>query len=1266
MTVSLKVRVQAIPFADFLQVEFSQLRQSVAASPSAMPYCVSSAHVLFFSRLKLQFWSHIVFGCRCLFLRRPGPVVCACLLVCLWRRPSPCSSPFRLARAFRALAPRPTLVGCDCGPSLWGVGCFPAAGSASPAPATLCGSGASPGANFCSRQLLRIVRAARRFPEPVRNSQKASGPLSCASVGIGPVKNSRMFVGRAAGRLTTLAGLRSLAAFCASPAVAAELALVERRGVSSAFQPAPPGSSLAWSFAGPAAAQPFASLVLSSGRSSHKPISRIQGPVALAAAMEGAACPEQAPWSAAAVRAKFVEFFETQAHSHWPSSPVVPLGDPTLLFINAGMNQFKPIFLGAADPATALGALRRAVNSQKCIRAGGKHNDLEDVGKDVYHHTFFEMLGNWSFGDYFKREAIHWAWNLLTKVYKIDKDRLYVSYFGGDPSLPDCPADEEARSIWLELLPKERVLPFDAKDNFWEMADTGPCGPCSEIHFDRIGGRDASGLVNADDPSVLEIWNLVFMQFNRQEDGRLVALPAPCVDTGMGLERLLSVLQGKPSNYDTDLFVPIFEQTQRLIPGLREYQGKLGPEDEDKIDMAYRVIADHVRCLAVAIADGAVPSNEGRGYVLRRILRRAVRFGRQILGAPKEGGWLHKLVPVVVDVLGAAFPELSTHAVAIADVIKKEELQFSRTLDKGVERFNKIVRRSGLAEGRQQPGVFPGHDAFLLYATFGFPPDLTQLMAEERGLRVDMVEFDAKFAAHQTASESSAFRQLAALAAIPPESLQELRDVWGASATDESAKFFWSPDEGGTGEPVTSFLLAIWDGKQFLREASAGTSVAFIVAATPFYAEQGGQTFDLGAACSVEAEDEQQRAGTHADAEFELDVQDVQKLAEFVVHVGAVTSGTVKVGAQVELLVDYQRRALVAKNHTGTHILNFALRKVLGDACDQKGSLVEPGRLRFDFACDHQMTDKQILDVETIVKQQISGGFAVDAQEVPLDEAKRLDGLRAVFGEVYPDPVRVVAVGCFVKNLVAQPDSGAASQSSVELCGGTHLTNTNQMEDFVFIAEESISRGVRRIVAATGPAAAAARAEVIPVEDAVKAAQAASSGALQAATAKAQLRMRNAKAMPLLDKKRLAHDIELLGKAVLEASKLQTKALLKIAKDLGTELGQKHAAAPPTSPLVLNLPQLKGDGKALDAAVQAISKECPTLHAMILSNANPGGLSVIAVCPSKTPDAKLWLAAALQPVGGKGGGKVERAVGAARDVPTVEDVLRAAENFLKQ
>lgn len=435
-------------------------------------------------------------------------------------------------------------------------------------------------------------------------------------------------------------------------------------------------------------------------------------------------------WSGSRVREEFIKFYQQKEHLHIPSSSVVPVDDPTLLFTNAGMNQFKPIFLGSNKDS-----LKRVVNSQKCIRAGGKHNDLDDVGKDNYHHTFFEMLGTWSFGDYFKEESIDWAWELLTQVYSLDPKRIYVSYFCGNEDQGLLP-DLEVKKLWSKYLPEERILPFGMKENFWEMGETGPCGPCSEIHYDRIGSRNASSLVNRDDPTVIEIWNHVFIQFNRESSGKLNPLPMKHVDTGMGLERLTSILQEKMGNYDTDFFQDIFRKIEEIFQ-CRPYQGKFGSEDPDRIDMAYRVVADHIRTLTIAIGDGAVPSNTLRGYVIRKILRRAVRYSKQVLHAPytKELSFLSQLVPTVIKMFSSVYRSLTEQSEHIISVIKQEELMFLKVLEKGTRKFNQLLPKL-------KTTTIPGQDAWRLYDTYGLPLDIIQMMTEERELTINLEEFE--------------------------------------------------------------------------------------------------------------------------------------------------------------------------------------------------------------------------------------------------------------------------------------------------------------------------------------------------------------------------------------------------------------------------------------------------------------------------------------------------------------------------------------------
>ena len=783
-------------------------------------------------------------------------------------------------------------------------------------------------------------------------------------------------------------------------------------------------------------------------------------------------------WPAAKVRETFINFFaQTKEHTFWPSSPVVPVDDPTLLFANAGMNQYKPLFLGTCDPSLDMAQLKRAVNSQKCIRAGGKHNDLDDVGKDVYHHTFFEMLGNWSFGSYFKKEAVAWSWECLTSqdFFGMDQSRIYATYFGGDASQGLEP-DEETRQLWLQYLPAERVLPFGCKDNFWEMGDTGPCGPCTEIHYDRIGGRDAAALVNADLPDVIEIWNNVFIQFNRESDGSLRELPSKHVDTGMGFERLTSILQDKQSNYDTDVFQPIFRRIQS-VTGCRGYTGKVGAEDTDNVDMAYRVVADHIRTLTFAITDGAVPSNDGRGYVLRRILRRAVRYGQQVMGAPK--GFFAQLADTVVEVMGDAFPEIRDRVSLVKSVIAGEEATFNRTLDNGIKKFNKFAEENRAAGN----AVITGEQAFLLYASMGFPVDLTELMAEEQGLALDRAAFERCMKEEVERSHAAEKARKGAAAGSKDMALEAEQTAWlsnsGAAPTDASGKYIWNAS------PTTNVLACFLgrglgeDGVGFCGSVGPEDgAVGLVLEQTSFYAEAGGQIYDTGVISVIGSGGATMR------------VEDVQSFGSYVLHVGVVEAGRIEVGANVELLVDYSRRERIAPNHTMTHVLNYALRSVLigreafGESTgmvDQRGSAVDEHKLRFDFSWNEGLSVEQLAQVEAIVKAQIAEERDVFAYEAPLEEAKKISSLRSVFGESYPDPVRVLSVGRSVEEVLRDPARQEWVDYSIEFCGGTHLTNTREAKDFVIVEERGTAKGIRRITACTHDAAArcVAKAEEI-------------------------------------------------------------------------------------------------------------------------------------------------------------------------------------------
>ncbi|MCH7408383.1 alanine--tRNA ligase [Belliella sp. DSM 111904] len=699
------------------------------------------------------------------------------------------------------------------------------------------------------------------------------------------------------------------------------------------------------------------------------------------------------------VRSTYIEFFQSKQHQYVPSSPIVVKNDPTLMFTNAGMNQFKDFFLGNEVPK-----VKRVANSQKCLRVSGKHNDLEEVGVDTYHHTMFEMLGNWSFGDYFKKEAIEWAWELLTIVYELPKDRLYVSVFGGDEK-DGLDKDMEAFDLWKQIVPEDRIIFGSKKDNFWEMGDTGPCGPCSEIHIDLrsederklVNGFD---LVNNDHPQVIEIWNLVFMQFNRLSDGSLKELPAKHVDTGMGFERLVRAIQQKSSNYDTDIFMP-------FINILEEKSNKKYGKDE-KIDIAMRVIVDHIRAIAFTIADGQLPSNNKAGYVIRRILRRAVRYGYTFLGFQKP--FMYELMPMIAENFGEIFPEVASQQDFIAKVIQEEEASFLRTLDNGLKILDQIT------EDLKQQGnsIIDGKTAFELYDTFGFPLDLTSLIARENGLSVDEVGFAAEMEVQKNRSRAAAE--------------QETGD-WTLVREEEGVAFV-GYDELSCESQLIKFRK-IKDKK--------GNRFQLVLDKTPFYAESGGQVGDTGVLVS---------------ANEKIKVLDTKKENDLIVHfVDKLPADPLAV---FTAQVDVQRRKLTMSNHTATHLLQSALKQVLGDHVQQKGSLVNEELLRFDFAHFAKLSDEEITQVEGIVNEKIRENIFLNEQRnVPIEEAKKA-GATALFGEKYGDFVRVITFD---------------PQFSVELCGGTHVASTGNIGLFKIVSEGSISSGVRRIEAITSVAA---------------------------------------------------------------------------------------------------------------------------------------------------------------------------------------------------
>ena len=989
-------------------------------------------------------------------------------------------------------------------------------------------------------------------------------------------------------------------------------------------------------------------------------------------------------WTTDTIRSTFINFFKGKpsaqdGHTFVASSPSVPHDDPTLLFTNAGMNQFKPIFLGNVPPSSPLFGMKRAVNSQKCIRASGKHNDLDDVGKDTYHHTFFEMLGNWSFGDYFKKEAVDWSWELLTKVYGLPANALYATYFGGDDAA-GVAADLETKALWERYLPPERVIPGNMKDNFWMMGDSGPCGPCTEIHVDRltamgIDNRMVAEKVNQSDPDVIEIWNNVFIQFNSEypPEGlealqkwdttpeternklpyksraeveakfrKLIPLPAKHVDTGMGLERLVSVLQNKRSNYDTDVFMPIFAEIERAT-GARVYMGKLGKDDKDNIDTAYRVIADHIRTLTFAITDGAIPSNLGRGYVLRRILRRAVRYGRQMLNA--KPGFFADLVPIVVQNFGEAFPELKKNPTKVAGIIREEEESFGRTLDRGIKIFGEIAAAT-------KSGTISGEDAFKLHDTYGFPPDLTALMAEERGLKVDLAGYEAERKKAEDLSRSGGKAEAGeSKLSLTGETAAKLGHMH-VKPTNDAPKY--------SGVDVSARVEAIWNGHTFDQKSHAEVTqkhkpIGIIVDTTNLYATQGGQEHDTGKMRVITS-----ARGHHEGSEFI--VERVETFGGYVLHIGHIARGEIHVGDTVQIKLDTPRREAIASNHTATHLANFALREVLGEEVNQRGSLVAPDRLRFDFSHNQPVSAAELERVEEIVRHQIHNDLTVYATPSKLADAKAVAGVRAVFGETYPDPVRVVSIGMPVADLLGSPGNSAWRELSIEFCGGTHVQSTKQIAHFAVVAEEAVAKGIRRVVALTG--AAAAEAARVADELAAKAKHADSLPAseLSKIVSGFQTELESA-------------TISASRKAALRASLVQLQEKIKAAgKEMSAALtaqavGQARSLAASAqtanSPVVVAKIDCGEDRTALQAAVKTIRDTLPRTAVMLFAVDDAGKAMIHASVPdhlvAKGLKAGDWLKDAAGVMGGKGGGKPDNAQGGGPDGTKVREAMKVAE-----
>jgi alanyl-tRNA synthetase len=707
------------------------------------------------------------------------------------------------------------------------------------------------------------------------------------------------------------------------------------------------------------------------------------------------------------IRKQFLQFFESKGHLIVPSAPIVLKDDPTLMFNNSGMAQFKEYFLGNAVPKS-----NRIADTQKCLRVAGKHNDLEDVGFDTYHHTMFEMLGNWSFGDYFKKEAINWAWEFLTEVLKIDKNIIYVSVFEGNPS-ENVPFDQEAFDIWKTLISEDRIILGNKKDNFWEMGDQGPCGPCSEIHVDlRSNDEKATvsgkSLVNNDHPQVIEIWNNVFMQFNRKADGSLEKLPAQHVDTGMGFERLCMAMQNVTSNYDTDVFTPLIEKVTQ-ITGLKYTSNEVKniTDEQNKTNIAIRVVVDHIRAVAFAIADGQLPSNTGAGYVIRRILRRAIRYGFTFLNTKEP--FIYKLVEVLANQMGEFFPEIKSQQQLVTNVIREEEASFLRTLDQGLQLLDQVISQT---KGKEVPGA----KAFELYDTFGFPKDLTALILKERGMSYNETEFESELKKQKDRSRAAS---------------EVSTDDWKI-IIDGNIEQFVGYDQ--TENEVKITRIRKIDSKK------DGILYQIVLDATPFYPEGGGQVGDKGYLTPA-----------LSNGEGAVEIIDTKKENNLILHITKQLPDNLEAGFIAR--VNTNLRNLSSRNHTATHLMHLALRTILGTHVEQKGSLVNPNYLRFDFSHFSKVTDDQLQAVENFVNQQIQEQLPlIERRNIPFKQAVD-EGAMALFGEKYGDTVRAIKFG-----------------QSMELCGGIHVKNTAEIWHFKIISESAVAAGIRRVEAITSDA----------------------------------------------------------------------------------------------------------------------------------------------------------------------------------------------------
>jgi len=1052
------------------------------------------------------------------------------------------------------------------------------------------------------------------------------------------------------------------------------------------------------------------------------------------------------------IRRQFIDFFRAKGHAFVESSPVVPLDDPTLMFTNAGMNQFKPIFLGSQRATHP-----RVANSQKCIRAGGKHNDLDDVGQDTYHHTFFEMLGNWSFGDYFKKEAIEWAWELLTKVWGIDQSRLHATYFGGlhrpTAGIPNAGGhraddedrrskiedrkdsasivnrqseidnrqfqwelepDYEARDLWASVtdIDPAHIHPGNMKDNFWEMGDTGPCGPCSEIHIDLTPDGSGGPLVNKGDARVIEIWNLVFIQFNRGGDGKLTPLPQRHVDTGMGFERICAVIQGMRanrlgsfSNYDTDVFTPIFDAIRKRT-GATKYTGLLPNADRQLpiavgadspsidnqkstidnaqllVDVSYRVIADHLRCLAFALTDGAIPSNEGRGYVLRRILRRAVRYGRQYMNMHEP--FLCDLVSTVVEHMCEVFPELrgahrGKNVEHVANLIREEETSFLKTLDRGIKLFNEAAQRA------PKTSVISGEDAFKLHDTYGFPIDLTQLMAQEQGLTVHFAEYERLM--------EEARERARSLHAFVDDDWEHARTRIASATVEERQMLHLTIGTQFSGydelESSATVVATVWDRSGKLRanigqEIKEGERGAIWLDKSPFYVERGGQVGDKGEIVQGNGIFRVDLVESNSDLARPITPHSKDSsIHEVIVHYGMVLRGTLRPDSSCIARVDI-RRISIMQNHTATHVLNWALREVLeiegGGKVDQKGSLVDADKTRFDFSHGKPLSKDEIQRIEELCQAQIDAALPVYAavrEEDYIDqtEARKIKSLRAVFGEKYPERVRVVSIGAPITEkdarqtgaddwLLKSPDSDDWMSYSVEFCGGTHVKNTKEIECFVLTHEEGVAKGVRRVVGIIGQKARTAVSKGTELHNKLTDIERLATKELIPAVNEFE-KFLTAAEIPLQARHELRIRLADVHAFIKKKEKEQTGASANAALDAVRALLDGAQTVGGVTVVVGEVPG--ADADALRGGIDYVRTKKGS-SAVLLATASDGKVTLVAGMSRDVAERGVKAGDLIKEicplVGGKGGGRPDMAQGGGTEPGAIEKALDAARAWI--